>query len=340
MPEPQRTQVIGEVALSHDGSLGLAHAYIDVIARCGADAVKFQTHIASAESTTREQFRVQFSRQDATRYDYWQRTSFTPEQWAGLAQHANERNIAFLSTPFSLEACELLERIGVSAWKVGSGEVSNIPMLQYMAMTGRPIWLSSGMSSWQELDRSVAAIRQHTTDLVVFQCTTAYPCPPELTGLNVIADIRNRFKCPVGLSDHSGTIYPGLAAVALGATHLELHVTMSRDMFGPDVPASVTTNEFTKLIEGVRFLEKALASPVDKDGFAESAAPLRKLFSKSLVAARRLRKGEILTASDVAFKKPGDGIPAGDIDQFIGRKLLADLEPNDALMPHHIAQHE
>lgn len=314
----------------------MAHAYIDSIARCGADAVKFQTHIASAESTPREKFRVAFSRQDSTRYDYWQRTSFTNEQWAGLAKHATERGLMFLSTPFSFEACDLLERIGVAAWKVGSGEVSNLPMLERMAKTGKPVWLSSGMSSWAELDESVTAIRSNGAELVVFQCTTAYPCPPEQTGLNIIGELRDRYGCPVGLSDHSGTIYPGLAAVTLGATHIEVHVTMSREMFGPDVPASVTMEDFAKLIDGVRFLGKAFASPVDKDRFAQSAEPLRKLFSKSLVAKRKLCAGTVLAAEDLGFKKPGDGIAASRVDTVIGKRLVADLEPDDAVMPHHL----
>src|SRR5215467_15257875 len=147
--------IVAEVAQAHDGSLGTAHAFIDACARAGADAIKFQTHIASAESTPGEPWRVKFSRQDASRYDYWKRMEFTAEQWRGLAEHANERGLIFLSSAFSFAAVELLERLGMSAWKVGAGEVTNLPLLERMARTGKPVLLSSGMSTWAELDAAV-----------------------------------------------------------------------------------------------------------------------------------------------------------------------------------------
>ena len=138
---PDRCLIVAEVGLSHDGSLGLAHAFIDDIARGGADAVKFQTHIAAAESTPAEPFRVTFSRQDSTRYEYWQRIAFSEAQWAGLADHARDKGLVFLSSPFSREAVDLLTRVGMEMWKVPSGEVSNLPLLDAMIATGRPILL-------------------------------------------------------------------------------------------------------------------------------------------------------------------------------------------------------
>src|SRR5688500_6749139 len=146
-----RCLIIAEVGLAHDGSLGLAHAFIDDAARGGADAVKFQTHIASAESTPAEPFRVNFSRQDATRYDYWKRMEFTEVEWRGLAEHAAERGLLFLSSPFSIEAVELLTRVGMPMWKIASGEVGNRPLLDAVVATGRPVLLSSGMSGMSEL---------------------------------------------------------------------------------------------------------------------------------------------------------------------------------------------
>jgi len=155
---PSRCIVVGEVAQAHDGSLGFAHAFIDAIASAGADAVKFQTHIASAESTLAEPWRVRFSSQDATRYDYWKRMEFSEVAWHGLKKHAEERNLWFLSSPFSLEAIELLERVGVAAWKVASGETSNLPFLERLTRDGRPVLLSTGMSSTEEIDRAVELI--------------------------------------------------------------------------------------------------------------------------------------------------------------------------------------
>jgi N-acetylneuraminate synthase len=314
-------RVIAEVAQNHDGSLGAAYAYIDAVAKAGATAVKFQTHIAAAESSLDEPWRVKFSRQDGTRFEYWKRIEFTPEQWYGLAVHARERGLIFLSSAFSIEAVDLLDAIGVPAWKVGAGEVTNLPMLERMAHTGKPVLLSSGMSTWQDLDTAVACVRQLGAPVAVFQCTTAYPCPPEKLGLNVLAELRKRYECPVGLSDHSGTIYAGLAAAALGADMLEVHVTFSRECFGPDVPASVTTAELSKLVQGVGFIRRALANPVDKEGLAGTLSEMRTIFGKSLVAARFLEQGSELSEGDFVGKKPGTGIPVARLKEFMQRRL-------------------
>lgn len=317
--------IIGEVAQAHDGSLGMAHAYIDAIAAAGADAVKFQTHIASAESTPSEPWRVRFSPQDETRFDYWRRMEFTPDQWAGLRQHAARSGLIFLSSPFSDEAVDLLEEVGVAAWKVASGEVGNHALLERMIRTGLPLLLSSGMSSYDELDAAVSRIRAAHARYAVLQCTTAYPCPAEKIGLNVLDELRRRYDCPVGLSDHSGTVYPSLAAVTLGASVLEVHVTMSREMFGPDVAASVTTSELRHLSDGVRFIERMLASPVAKDAAAEEAAPLRAMFTRSVVARRALAAGTILESGHLAARKPGTGIPPQRMPDIVGRRLRRDV---------------
>jgi N-acetylneuraminate synthase len=316
-----RCLVIGEVALSHDGSLGLAHAFIDAIAAAGADAVKFQTHIAAAESTPAEPFRVKFSRQDATRYDYWKRMEFTEEQWRGLAAHCAERHVLFVSSPFSLAAVDLLQRVGQPVWKIASGEVSNAPLLDRTLDTGSPVLISTGMSPLAETDAAVARVKARGSKVGVLQCTTAYPCPPERVGLNLIPVYRQRYGCWVGLSDHSGTIYPGLAGAAIGMDVLELHVALSRDMFGPDVIASVTTSELGQLVEGVRFIERMRANPLDKDASARETDPLRRLFTRSVVARRALARGTVLSHDDLALKKPGTGLPPDRLPDLVGKRL-------------------
>ncbi|MGH9769648.1 MAG: N-acetylneuraminate synthase family protein, partial [Blastocatellia bacterium] len=203
----------------------------------------------------------------------------------------------------------------------GAGEVSNLPLLAKMARTGKPVILSSGMSDWDELDAAVNCVRENGSSVAVLQCATAYPCPPEKLGLNVIAELRRRYECPVGLSDHSGAIYAGLAAAALGAKMIEVHVAFSRECFGPDVIASITTPELKQLVEGVRFIERALIAPVDKRAMAEEMGELRKVFGKSIVAARGLNAGDLIAAEDIAFKKPGSGIPAARFNQVINRRL-------------------
>ena len=317
--------IIGEIAQAHDGSLGMAHAHLDAVAEAGADAVKFQTHIASAESTPAEPWRVKFSYQDATRYDYWKRMEFTEDQWQGLARHAEQRGLVFLSSPFSLEAVDLLQRVGTPAWKMASGEVNNTSMFDKILKTRLPILLSSGMSSMAEIDTAVEKIKQAKVPFLLMQCHTAYPCPPEKIGLNMIQVFRERFACAVGLSDHSGTIYPGLAGVTLGIQALEVHVTLSREMFGPDVPASVTSAELKQMIEGIRFIEKMLANPIDKDENAAALKPIRELFTKSLFYKTDLQAGSILTRENLAAKKPGTGIPAGKIETVLGKRLLIDV---------------
>jgi len=331
-----RCLIIGEVALTHDGSLGLAHAFVDAIASAGADAVKFQTHIAAAESTPSEPFRVKFSRQDKTRYDYWKRMEFSEEGWRGLAEHARERGLLFLSSPFSVRAVEMLERIEMPLWKIASGETSNNLLLDRILDTGRPVLLSTGMSPVEEIDGAVARVRARKVDVGVFQCTTAYPCPPEKVGLNMLPFYRERYGCWVGLSDHSATIYPGLAGAATGMDMLEVHVTLSREMFGPDVVASITTAELRQLVDGVRFIERMRAHPIDKNASAQETAPLRKLFTRSLVASSDLPAGTVISREHVAIKKPGTGLAPDRLEEVISRRLARPVAADQVLAAEDI----
>lgn len=312
--------LVAEVAQAHDGQLTLAHEYIDRIAETGADAVKFQTHIADAESTPQEPWRVSFAK-DASRYDYWKRMEFSQAEWTGLSEHAVDAGLIFLSSPFSLEAVDLLECVGVPAWKTGAGEIATLPLLEHMARTGKPVMLSTGMSTGTELDRAVACVRAAGAPVGVYQCTSAYPCPPEKIGLNLIHTFRERYACPVGLSDHSGVIHAGLAAAALGANMIEIHVTLDRGTGLPDEPVSLLPSELKELVRGVRFIELALAHPVDKEHMADELSGLREIFSKSVVAAHALPAGRQLQAGDLALKKPGTGWPAAQIKELIGRTL-------------------
>jgi N,N'-diacetyllegionaminate synthase len=326
-----RCLLIGEVALTHDGSLGLAHAFIDAIANAGADAVKFQTHIAAAESTPAEPFRVAFSRQDASRYDYWKRMEFTEDQWRGLAEHCRQRQVLFISSPFSIEAVDLLQRVGQPVWKIASGETSNRQLLDRILDTGAPVLLSTGMSPLDEIDDAVARVRARGRQVGVFQCTTAYPCPPEKIGLNLVPYYRDRYGCWAGLSDHSGTIYPGLAGAALGLDMLEVHVALSRETFGPDVIASVTTGELRQLADGLRFIERMRTHPLDKNESARETAPLRRLFTRSLVAREALPAGTVLSRAHVSIKKPGTGLPPDRLDEIVGKRLSRAVSADQVL---------
>jgi N-acetylneuraminate synthase len=323
--------VIAEVAQAHDGSLGLAHAFIDAAADAGADAIKFQTHIAAAESTLDEPFRVRFSKQDETRFDYWRRMEFSEEQWHGLAGHARERGLVFMSSAFSPAAVELLTRLGAPAWKIGSGEFASRALWEMMMATGAPMLFSTGLAKRAEIADAVALFRARGLPFALLQCTTSYPSPLEEVGLNVMQALRADFACPVGLSDHSGKVFPGLAAIARGADLVEVHVTFDRRMFGPDTPASLTFDEL-RLLTGMRDAVAVMdGNPVDKDAMAEKLNGLRGMFGKSLAPLVPIAAGTALAANMLTAKKPGGGIPPEAVGEIAGRRLARDVTPDRIL---------
>lgn len=317
--------IIAELAQAHEGSLGIAHSYIDALAETGVDAIKFQTHIADAESSVHEPFRVKFSYEDNTRIDYWRRMEFTPEQWAGLKAHCEEKGLEFISSPFSIAAVELLENLGVKHYKIGSGEVSNFLMLEKIAKTGKHIFVSSGMSSFAELDKSVAFLKENNSSFSLFQCTTAYPTRAAEWGLNVIVELKERYGVPVGFSDHSGNIYACLAATSLGADLLEFHAVFDKRMFGPDAKSSLTIDEAKSLVDGVRQIRTSLDSPIDKSDNSRFTE-LKNIFEKSLAVNKSLKTGHVLSIDDLEAKKPkGFGIDAKEFRSVVGKILTTDL---------------
>lgn len=329
--EGEPSFIIAEIGQAHDGSLGTAHSFIDAVAKTGADAIKFQTHIAAEESTLDEPFRIKFSQQDSTRYDYWKRMEFTEEQWTGLAKHAKDRGLIFLSSAFSVKAVEMLRRIGMPAWKIGSGEVRSEGFLDVMAINGSPVLLSTGMSNYPEIQEIVSRLRKRKMPFAIFQCTTKYPNSLKEVGLNVINKLRNKFNCPVGLSDHSGTVFPALAAMAIRSDLIEVHVTFDRRMFGPDVISSITIEDLKLIVDSRTAFYEMFNNPVDKNDMATNLVETRSLFTKSLAPDRPLCKGAILREDMLILKKPGTGIPAQEIKKITGRRLKNDVTPDRLL---------
>ncbi len=322
----KKTFIIAEIAQSHDGSLGILHSYIDALSDVGIDAIKFQTHIADAESSQYEPFRVNFSYEDKTRFDYWKRMEFNLEQWIEIKNHCHDVGLEFISSPFSNMAVDLLENLGVQKYKIGSGEVNNFLMLEKIAKTGKEIILSTGMSSIDELDKSIKFLRGFNNKLSILQCTSKYPTKPEEVGLNMIVELKNRYNISVGLSDHSGSIFPSIGAVSLGAEILEFHVVFDKKMFGPDSTSSLTINEAKQLVEGVRYIEKSISIYIDKKE-TKNFLDVKNIFEKSLSVNKYLKKGDIITFEDLESKKPlGYGISVKDYKQIIGRKLNKDIE--------------
>jgi N,N'-diacetyllegionaminate synthase len=316
------SSIIAEVGSVHDGSYGNACKLIELAARCGADAVKFQTHIADAETLADAPPPPFF--EGEPRAEYFRRTGFDIDQWRGLKNHAKAYGITFLSSPFSLEAIDLLETVGVEAYKVPSGEVTNLPLLERIASTGKPCLLSSGMSNWDELDRAVDILKSGTGSTIVMQCSSIYPCPPEHFGLNILSELKRRYGLDVGYSDHSISAAAPIAAVALGATVVEKHLTFSRDMYGSDASNAMEPNDFSDMAEGIRAIWYALENPVDKNCL-ETYSDMKRIFEKSMVTAHAVPAGTLLALKDVAFKKPGDGISAGRYQEFLGREVRRDL---------------
>lgn len=315
--------IIAEVGSVHDGSFGNALKLIELAAECGANIVKFQTHIAEAE-TLKDAPMPSFFKVEP-RYEYFQRTGFTLKQWEELKAKCDEQKIEFLSSPFSVEAFELLEKVGVKKYKVPSGEVTNLPMLKIIAKTKKPVMLSSGMSTWKELDDAVNTIQQIHNNIRVLQCTSEYPCSYDNVGLNIMLEMKERYQSPVGFSDHTLTNYSAFTAVALGASVIEKHLTFSRKMYGSDAKHSLEPNEFSDLVQGIRAIETILSSKADKDIIADKMSEMKEVFQKSIVAVVDIAGGSIITEDMIVFKKPGSGIPPGEVNKIIGKRLKRDI---------------
>lgn len=323
--------LIAEIAQAHNGNIDKVHDYIDAVATTGVQAIKFQTHIAQAESSKYEPFRIPMQTQDKTRFDYWKRMEFTITQWKKIKAHCEKVNLEFMSSPFSNAAVDVLEEVGVKRYKVGSGEVNNFLLLQKIAMTKKPIIISSGMSSLEELDKTILFLKKHKATPSILQCTTSYPTKPENYGLNVIQELKERYKLPVGFSDHSAKIETAIAAVALGAEILEFHVKLDTQETGPDASSSLTIAETSELVKAVKNISNALSQPVDKKSNAQFIE-LKNIFEKSLALNKNLKRGSIIKFNDLEAKKPkGYGIDASRFQEILGKPLKRDKNQWDFL---------
>jgi N,N'-diacetyllegionaminate synthase len=320
--------IIAEIGSTHDGSLGIAKNSATVARECGADSAKFQTHIAAAETIRNAPAPSYFSAEP--RFEYFNRTAFNREQHRALKAHCDEQGIEFISSPFSAEAVELLEDVGIARYKIPSGEVSNAPLMEVVAQTGKPVILSSGMSSWAELDRAVNIFVKQGNELAVLQCTSTYPCPYDRVGLNVMLEMKARYGVPVGLSDHTLTNYACFTAVALGATIVEKHFTLSKRLYGSDAKHSAEPDQLRDLVDGIRAIEVLTSSQVDKSD-ASPFADMKRIFEKSVVTIAPLPAGTVLDRAMLGIKKPGTGIPAARIGEVVGRRLRHAVEADAVL---------
>ena len=326
-----KTQIIAEIGANHEGSLQSAMQFVYMAAEIGVDVVKFQCHIAEAETLEDAPSPPYFNSKE-TRTEFFKRTAFTKEEMRQLKAYAESMDVKYLCSPFSLEAVDLLEDIGVYAYKIPSGEVTNIPLLEKIAKTDKPVYLSSGMSNLNELDKAVETLG--SKKLTLMQCSSIYPCPNDKVGLNMIRELGERYHRPVGFSDHTLDNYAAFAAVALGAVAIEKHFTLTNDVRSPDASFSLTPDKFAEMIEGIRRIEETI-QPIDKNDIDEYKE-MRHIFTKSIVISTDIQKGTPISADMIVFKKPGDGLSPKYSKTIIGKKTKRFLRKGSTIYEQDI----
>jgi len=321
---PGNALVIAEIGNNHDGSVHQAERLVAAAAEAGAGAVKFQTHITEAEMHPSTPTPPHFPE---PRWEFTKRMELTAEEHRHLKGFAEELGLLFFSSPFSVEAVELLEEIGNPVYKVASGELTNPPLLQAVAATGKPTLVSTGMAGLEEVERAIGILRDGGAgDLLVLQCTSSYPAPPEKVNLRAMPAMGERFGLPYGLSDHTPDIHTSIAAVALGASAIEKHFTLSKRLYGPDHHASLTPEELARLVDGVRQVEAALGS--DEKQRDDTLDPARATFEKSVVTRTAIPAGTEITPEMLTTKRPGNGIPAVKLPEVVGRTAVREIAEN------------
>jgi len=325
--------IIAEIGSVHDGSLNNAKKLIELASGSGADTVKFQTHIADAETLKSAPNPSYFKGE--SRYEYFERTGFINSEWLEIKEECDRNKISFLSSAFSHEAIDLLENLNTKLYKIPSGEVTNIPLIKYIAETNKEIYLSSGMSNWSELDTAVNTILNHHDKVTIMQCSSQYPCNYENVGINIINDMKVRYNLPLGFSDHTTTNYASFAAATLGVSVIEKHLTFSKKMYGSDAQYATEPEEFKDLVNGIRAIETMNKCPVDKDDI-EMYKDMKMVFQKSIVSKIKIKKGQIINYEMLAFKKPGIGIPPNNIDKIIGKVAKINIDEDLIIKPENL----
>jgi N,N'-diacetyllegionaminate synthase len=330
MRQVNKTFVIAEAGVNHNGDMALARALVDVAVAAGADAVKFQTFVVD-RLVTRDAATAEYQQRalggESSQYQMLARLELSEADHEMLAAHCAARGIEFMSTPFDPESARFLKRLGVRRIKISSGDVTNLPMLEVVGALGLPVILSTGMADLDEVAAAVATLRgAGATELALLQCVSNYPADPALTNLRAMDTLARTFGTPVGLSDHTIGIAVAIAAAARGAAYLEKHFTLDRALPGPDHQASLLPAELGQLVAAVRQVESAMGDGVKRP--APSELPVRAVARKSLVAARDVPAGATLGASDVTILRPGTGLSHAALPRVLGRRTARPI-------PHH-----
>lgn len=320
--------VIAEAGINHNGSFSIAKKLVDMAKKAGADCIKFQTHITEEEMTETNILPGKISKTPL--WDIIKSCELTKDEELKLSNYCKEKKILFLSTPFSIPAVNRLEKIKMPAYKIGSGELTNLPFLKHIAKKGKSVILSSGMSNMDEIKTAVSLFKKHRVPLALLQTTSEYPCDYKDVNLGVLDKYKKLFNIPVGISDHSIGIYTALGAVAKGACIVEKHVTLDKKMPGPDQKLSLEPHELAELVKGCRAVKLALG---DTKKILKNELPVLRFARESVVTRKKISKGDTFSEENLTTKRPNTGqIPAKDFYKIIGRKAKKDLPKNKQLL--------
>jgi N,N'-diacetyllegionaminate synthase len=319
--------LVAEIGINHNGDMDLAHREIDAAATSGANAVKFQNYHTEGFVSDRSLTYEYISRGETvveSQYDMFKRCELRPESLRELRQHCGERGVVFFSTPMDEEGVAELVREGVTLLKNGSDCLGHLPLIRCMARTGLPTVVSTGMATREDIDDAVQAFRDAGgRDLILLHCTSAYPTPAADVNLRKIPALAEAYNCLVGFSDHTDGIVAAVGAVTLGACFIEKHFTLDKNLPGPDHRFSADPGEFRELVDAVRFVETAMGSA--EVAFTASEAINRREARLSCAARRDLSAGHTLTTSDIAFQRPGTGLPPKMAEELAGKQLARDV---------------
>ena len=324
--------IIAEVGINHEGEYDKAIECVDVAVKAGADCVKFQCHITEAEMIPTDMKPGEISKERL--WDIIKRCELNEDEERRVKKYCEEKGIIYLCTPFSREAADRLQAMNVEAFKIGSGECNNIPLIEHVAKMGKPMILSTGMNDIDSIKKSVSVIEKYDCPLLLMHCTSMYPTPYDKVRLGAIKDLQETFDLPVGLSDHSIGIYTCLAAVALGASALEKHFTVSRNWPGPDVPISIEPDELADMVNGSRAIFSALEG---HKTILEEEQPVIDFAYASVVTIAPVKEGEAFSLENLWVKRPGTGcILAGEFNRALGKKAARDLPKDYQVKPDDI----
>lgn len=313
--------VIAEIGINHGGDIFKARRMIRDAVAAGCRCVKFQSHDVQDEMIPLAREIVPVNANENI-YDMMARCSFDEAQERELKKYTESFNMQYLCTPFSRAAADRLERLGVTMYKIGSGELNNYPLIKHIVSKGKPIILSTGMNGWLEIDKAMDIIGDQI--LAILHCVSEYPTPYEHVNLNRMLELKERYHVKVGLSDHTPTIYTALAAVTLGASVVEKHFTSDKSWPGADIPISIDPQELRLLVEGAGAIRSALGNgePERNDGESKTA----EFAFASVVSTRDIRSGQRLAEDNIWVKRPGGGIPAAQYDAILGKIAQRDIQ--------------